>query len=86
MLTPSPAAAWRLMQADMFTNMLASDHPTPNVQRGMALHKMLRLVTIFLGGEGWLNFMGNEFGHPEWVDFPRWALRTISGIHSNIGS
>ena len=37
----------------------------------MALHKMLRLITMAIGGEGYLNFMGNEFGHPEWVDFPR---------------
>lgn len=37
----------------------------------MALHKMIRLLTIGLGGEGYLNFMGNEFGHPEWIDFPR---------------
>lgn len=41
------------------------------VDRGMALHKMIRLITIGLGGEGYLNFMGNEFGHPEWIDFPR---------------
>ena len=37
----------------------------------MALHKMIRLITFALGGEGYLNFMGNEFGHPEWIDFPR---------------
>lgn len=37
----------------------------------MALHKMIRLLTISLGGDGYLNFMGNEFGHPEWIDFPR---------------
>ena len=41
------------------------------VDRGMALHKMLRLITHTLGGEGYLTFMGNEFGHPEWIDFPR---------------
>ena len=41
------------------------------VDRGMALHKMIRLLTQSLGGEGYLNFMGNEFGHPEWIDFPR---------------
>jgi 1,4-alpha-glucan branching enzyme len=39
--------------------------------RAMALHKMIRLITFALGGEGYLNFMGNEFGHPEWIDFPR---------------
>ena len=41
------------------------------VDRGVALHKMIRLITIGLGGEAYLNFMGNEFGHPEWIDFPR---------------
>lgn len=41
------------------------------VERGMALHKLIRLITMSLGGEGYLNFMGNEFGHPEWIDFPR---------------
>ncbi len=41
------------------------------IDRGMALHKMIRLVTIATAGVGYLNFMGNEFGHPEWVDFPR---------------
>jgi 1,4-alpha-glucan branching enzyme len=41
------------------------------VDRGIALHKMIRLITFALGGEGYLNFMGNEFGHPEWIDFPR---------------
>ena len=37
----------------------------------MALHKMIKMITIGLGGEAYLNFMGNEFGHPEWIDFPR---------------
>ena len=41
------------------------------VDRGMAIHKLIRLLTIGLGGEAYLNFMGNEFGHPEWIDFPR---------------
>ncbi|KOS18595.1 hypothetical protein ESCO_001056 [Escovopsis weberi] len=41
------------------------------IDRGMALHKMIRLLTHGLGGEGYLNFEGNEFGHPEWLDFPR---------------
>ena len=41
------------------------------IDRGMALHKMIRLITMSLGGDGYLNFMGNEFGHPEWIDFPR---------------
>jgi 1,4-alpha-glucan branching enzyme len=41
------------------------------VDRGIALHKMIRLVTLGTAGHGYLNFMGNEFGHPEWIDFPR---------------
>ncbi len=41
------------------------------VDRGIALHKMIRLITFSLAGEAYLNFMGNEFGHPEWIDFPR---------------
>lgn len=47
------------------------DQMTLRVDRGMALHKLIRLLTIGLGGEAYLNFMGNEFGHPEWIDFPR---------------
>ncbi len=62
-------AMW-LMDADIYWHMTKG---TPHlvIDRGMALHKMIRLVTFALGGEAWLNFMGNEFGHPEWVDFPR---------------
>ena len=62
--------AFWLMDARMYDSM--SVH-TENVvvDRGIALHKMIRLVTFALGGEGYLNFMGNEFGHPEWIDFPR---------------
>ncbi len=41
------------------------------VDRGLALHKMIRLITAATAGNGYLNFMGNEFGHPEWIDFPR---------------
>jgi 1,4-alpha-glucan branching enzyme len=41
------------------------------IDRGIALHKMIRLLTIATAGDGYLNFMGNEFGHPEWIDFPR---------------
>jgi 1,4-alpha-glucan branching enzyme len=43
------------------------------IERAIALHKMIRWITISLGSEGYLNFMGNEFGHPEWIDFPRWG-------------
>ncbi|CAI0469255.1 unnamed protein product [Linum tenue] len=56
---------------DMY-DFMALDRPaTPLIDRGIALHKMIRLITMALGGEGYLNFMGNEFGHPEWIDFPR---------------
>ena len=44
---------------------------SPEIDRAMALHKMARLLTLATSGHGYLNFMGNEFGHPEWVDFPR---------------
>lgn len=62
--------AFRLMDQDMYWHMDESD-PHPVIERGIALHKMIRLITLVGGGEGWLNFMGNEFGHPEWIDFPR---------------
>jgi len=55
----------------MYTNMSKLSDFTPVIERGMALHKMIRLITHGLGGEGYLNFEGNEFGHPEWLDFPR---------------
>ncbi|KAJ3045072.1 alpha-1,4-glucan branching enzyme [Rhizophlyctis rosea] len=63
--------AFWLMDKEMYTNMSDLTELTPVVDRGMALHKLIRLITFGLGGEGWLNFMGNEFGHPEWLDFPR---------------
>ena len=62
--------AFRLMDAEMYWNMDKSQKSLV-IDRGMALHKMIRLASLSLGGEGWLNFMGNEFGHPEWIDFPR---------------
>jgi len=62
--------AFWLMDEKMYWNMGKED-PDPVVERGIALHKIIRLLTFALGGEGWLNFMGNEFGHPEWLDFPR---------------
>eukprot|EP00931_Biecheleriopsis_adriatica_P037100 TRINITY_DN2129_c0_g1_i1.p1 TRINITY_DN2129_c0_g1~~TRINITY_DN2129_c0_g1_i1.p1 ORF type:complete len:813 (-),score=199.50 TRINITY_DN2129_c0_g1_i1:286-2724(-) len=65
--------AFWLMDAAMYTDMsiFQNPHHTMAVDRGLALHKMIRLLVLGLGGEGYLNFMGNEFGHPEWVDFPR---------------
>ncbi|MCS7018894.1 MAG: alpha amylase C-terminal domain-containing protein [Cytophagales bacterium] len=62
--------AFRLMDKEMYFSM-AKNIPNLAIDRGIALHKMIRLFTIVLGGEGYLNFMGNEFGHPEWIDFPR---------------
>ena len=62
--------AFWLMDKDMYWHM-AKEDTHPAIERGIALHKLIRLVTLVLGGEGWLNFMGNEFGHPEWLDFPR---------------
>jgi 1,4-alpha-glucan branching enzyme len=62
-------AMW-LIDADIYYHM-RKDMPNLVVDRGMALHKMIRLITFALGGEAYLNFMGNEFGHPEWIDFPR---------------
>ena len=60
-----------LADAEMYTHMSTLTEFTPKIERAMALHKMIRLVTHGLGGEGYLNFEGNEFGHPEWLDFPR---------------
>jgi 1,4-alpha-glucan branching enzyme len=62
--------AFWLMDAAMYWHMHEKDNNLL-IERGMALHKMIRLVTLALAGEGYLNFMGNEFGHPEWIDFPR---------------
>ena len=61
---------FRLCDSEMYTHM-ACEKQSLVIDRGMALHKMLRLITMSLGGEGYLTFMGNEFGHPEWIDFPR---------------
>ncbi|PWN21992.1 glycoside hydrolase [Microstroma glucosiphilum] len=63
--------AFWLMDKEMYTNMSDLTERTPIIDRGLALHKMIRLITHGLGGEGYLNFIGNEFGHPEWLDFPR---------------
>lgn len=63
--------AFWLMDKDMYTGMTTLQPANEIITRGLALHKMIRLLTYALGGEGWLTFMGNEFGHPEWLDFPR---------------
>ncbi len=61
---------FRLCDQEMYWSM-HKDSQSMIIDRGMALHKLLRLITMSLGGEGYLTFMGNEFGHPEWIDFPR---------------
>ena len=61
---------FRLIDAKMYWHMMDGDDDF-DVSRGMALHKLIRLVTLATMGGGYLNFMGNEFGHPEWIDFPR---------------
>ncbi|WP_201983261.1 alpha amylase C-terminal domain-containing protein [Hymenobacter rubidus] len=62
-------AHW-LFDAGIYTHMQIGD-PDPAAARALALHKLIRLLTLAAGGEGYLTFIGNEFGHPEWVDFPR---------------
>lgn len=61
---------FRMLDAEMYTGMTKSYHSI-TLDRGIALHKMIRLLTFSTAGGGYLNFMGNEFGHPEWIDFPR---------------
>ena len=61
---------FRLIDADMYWHMQKGD-ANYVVNRGIALHKMIRLITASTMNGGYLNFMGNEFGHPEWIDFPR---------------
>ncbi|RZF42612.1 hypothetical protein LSTR_LSTR001407 [Laodelphax striatellus] len=63
--------AFWLMDKEMYTHMSTVSDPSLVIDRGIALHKMIRLITHALGGEAYLNFIGNEFGHPEWLDFPR---------------
>lgn len=63
--------AFWLMDKEMYTHMSTVSDQSLIIDRGLALHKMIRLLTHALGGEAYLNFMGNEFGHPEWLDFPR---------------
>jgi 1,4-alpha-glucan branching enzyme len=62
--------AFRLMDKEMYYSMDLT-HQNIIVNRGIALHKMIRLITLTAANYGYLNFMGNEFGHPEWIDFPR---------------
>lgn len=69
-LVGDKTVAYWLMDARMLDGM-SKFVQDPIIARGLALHKIIRLLTFTLGGEGYLNFMGNEFGHPEWIDFPR---------------
>lgn len=61
---------FRLADKEMYRHMDDASQ-SPPIDRAMALHKMIRLITCMNAGEGYLTFMGNEFGHPEWIDFPR---------------
>jgi len=61
---------FRLIDKEMYFSM-RKDQQNMMVERGIALHKMIRLATLSCAGGAYLNFMGNEFGHPEWIDFPR---------------
>jgi len=61
---------FRLIGTHMYDGMRVDDSNL-TVDRGMALHKIIRLITLATAGHGYMNFMGNEFGHPEWIDFPR---------------
>lgn len=76
---------FRLIDKEMYFSM-RKDQPNLIVDRGIALHKMIRLITATTAGGAYLNFMGNEFGHPEWIDFPRegngWSYRHCRRIWS----
>ena len=69
-LVGSKTIMFRLADQDMYWHM-RKDDDNINIDRSIALHKMIRFSTISLANGGYLNFMGNEFGHPEWIDFPR---------------
>ena len=76
---------FRLIDKEMYFSM-RKDQPNLIVDRGIALHKMIRLATASTAGGAYLNFMGNEFGHPEWIDFPRegngWSYKHCRRIWS----
>lgn len=69
-LVGSKTTIFRLADSAMYWDMEKKTHNII-IDRAIALHKMIRWITISMGAEGYLNFMGNEFGHPEWIDFPR---------------
>ena len=61
---------FRLADADMY-HFMHLENMTDIIERAITLHKMIQLITLATAQSGYLNFMGNEFGHPEWIDFPR---------------
>ena len=61
---------FRLADAEMYSGM-HRDYRSPTMDTAVDMHKLIRLLTVALSSDGYLNFMGNEFGHPEWIDFPR---------------
>lgn len=69
-LVGSKTTIFRLADKEMYDSMSKDSHNLI-IDRAIALHKMIRWITISMGTDGYLNFMGNEFGHPEWIDFPR---------------
>lgn len=69
-LVGSKTTIFQLADAEMYDSMAIDIHNF-EIDRAIALHKMIRWITISEGADGYLNFMGNEFGHPEWIDFPR---------------
>jgi 1,4-alpha-glucan branching enzyme len=69
-LVGSKTTIFRLADKEMYDSM-TKDSENYIIDRALALHKMIRWITISMGSDGYLNFMGNEFGHPEWIDFPR---------------
>jgi 1,4-alpha-glucan branching enzyme len=79
---------FRLIDKEMYFSM-RKDQPNMIVDRGIALHKMIRLATAGAAGGAYLNFMGNEFGHPEWIDFPRegngWSYKHCRRLWSIAG-
>ena len=80
---------FRMADAEMYTGMEKEYHSL-SMDRAIDMHKVIRFLTCSLAGNGYLNFMGNEFGHPEWVDFPRqgngwsyhYARRQWSLVHN----
>lgn len=61
---------FRLIDKEIYSGMSVFNHSL-EIERGIALHKLIRLLTLATAGDGYLTFMGNEWGHPEWIDFPR---------------